>query len=91
MDRLGGYYCLCPVGFKGNNCEHDIDECADVECKNNATCIDQVNGFYCICQDGFAGNVCEFNIEECDSSPCLNKARFVFAFIRIFYVLYILI
>ena len=37
----------------------DIDECAENDCMNNATCRDGVNSYDCICPPGFAGNLCE--------------------------------
>ena len=78
MDGIAGYHCICLAGFTGPNCEHNIDECVNAECKHNATCIDQVNGFYCICQEGFSGKACEMDIDECVSNPCMNQARFVY-------------
>jgi protein crumbs len=56
----------------GTNCEHDIDECAERPCLNNATCSDEINSFTCYCQAGFTGTRCEVNIDECEPEPCLN-------------------
>ena len=77
MDGIGTHHCICNSGFHGKNCEENIDDCINVECKNNAACVDQDNGFQCICPEGFTGKKCELNIDECDSNPCLHEARLV--------------
>ena len=87
MDGVGTHHCICPAGFNGTNCEHNIDECVNVDCKNNATCIDQINGFYCACRNGFTGNKCEVNIDECASNPCKNQARFVCIYFKVKFVI----
>ena len=40
---LLSYTCNCVEGFEGQNCEQDIDDCADDPCLNNATCTDLVD------------------------------------------------
>ena len=47
-DKLADFNCICPQGFKGDFCEINIDECATIECQNDAICVDKVNGFTCI-------------------------------------------
>jgi len=42
-------YCVCPTGFTGNLCEHQISECGDGVCMNGAKCITTDNGHYCDC------------------------------------------
>ena len=51
--------CLCNLGWEGDFCEKNIDECArGNNCsKEHSTCEDQLNGYYtCKCQQGFTGN-----------------------------------
>ncbi|XP_044169427.1 uncharacterized protein LOC114951006 [Acropora millepora] len=70
------YKCLCK-GFKGKNCENDIDECSSAnECHQNATC-NNTRGFYnCTCKDGFEGDGknCT-DIDECSiENECHQNA-----------------
>ena len=32
------YFCQCSVGYKGHNCDVDIDQCVSSPCLNAATC-----------------------------------------------------
>ena len=58
-DKLGGYLCKCDVGFKGDNCDTNIDDCTAHACQNNASCQDEVNDYSCSCEYGFTGQMCE--------------------------------
>ncbi|XP_074606242.1 uromodulin-like isoform X3 [Acropora palmata] len=50
------YKCLCK-GFKGKNCENDIDECSSTnECHLDATCANTKGSYHCTCKDGFEGD-----------------------------------
>ncbi|XP_073249729.1 uncharacterized protein [Porites lutea] len=71
--KENGYKCICVKGFTGKDCETNINDCVNIPCLNNGTCIDLINGFNCSCPPGFAGNRCEIDINECESSPCLNN------------------
>ena len=52
-DLVGDYSCDCLVtGFKGKNCEININECKLSECQNGATCVDKVNDYDCDCLPG---------------------------------------
>lgn len=36
----------------------DIDDCVNVTCENNGTCVDLVNDYFCLCTSGFEGDNC---------------------------------
>lgn len=57
-----GYTCECPLGFTGDQCQTDIDECASNPCMNGATCVDVANAFQCTCVPGYGGKRCEYDI-----------------------------
>jgi len=73
-------YCICPVGYTGNTCELQIDDCGDGVCLNGATCRLGLSGHYCDCTDiditdsngqsiSHAGASCErFATTMCDAS-----------------------
>ena len=85
-----GYYgqdCLtsCPnfescagcglSGFTGEFCQHDIDDCENVNC-NDGGCVDEINGFTCQCNPGFFGDACE-NTDHCFGITCSENGQCV--------------
>lgn len=40
------------LGFSGETCQIDIDECSSTPCLNGAKCIDRPNGYECECAEG---------------------------------------
>ncbi|XP_067047327.1 uromodulin-like isoform X2 [Acropora muricata] len=77
------YKCLCTKGFKGKNCENDIDECSiENECHQNATCNNTKGSYNCTCKDGFEGDgrncadIDECSIEnECHQNATCNNTK----------------
>ncbi|VDK76769.1 unnamed protein product [Dibothriocephalus latus] len=71
-----GYYCKCPFGWTGANCERRDSQpqvCANNSvCGNGGTCVEINGNAHCFCRPGFDGAHCEVNIDECASNPCLN-------------------
>ncbi|XP_015751581.1 PREDICTED: protein jagged-1-like isoform X4 [Acropora digitifera] len=50
------YKCICE-GFRGKNCEKDIDECfVKNECHQNAICNNTKGSYNCTCKGGFKGD-----------------------------------
>jgi hypothetical protein len=66
------YVCSCRLGWDGENCDRDVNECGSDPCKNGGTCDDRLDSYACACTDGFSGLNCEDDIDECELNPCLN-------------------
>jgi hypothetical protein len=62
---MSSFECLCEIGFSGDRCEININECESSPCKWG-NCIDKQNGYKCECEDGFTGVHCEIDIDECE-------------------------
>jgi hypothetical protein len=45
-------FLLQGTGFEGDQCELEVDDCAESSCLNNGTCVDRLNGFNCTCLPG---------------------------------------
>ncbi|KAK0063874.1 fibropellin-1, partial [Biomphalaria pfeifferi] len=79
-DSKGHYICdkrdgskICRTDWKGPNCSVNVDDCANVRCRNGGTCQDRKRDFFCNCQSGFTGRLCEADINEClNQSLCQN-------------------
>ena len=56
----GGIICVCPAGFRGSQCEVNIDDCDKNPCAHGGKCVDGVNSFTCECpQDSpWTGKLC---------------------------------
>ncbi|XP_045189860.2 signal peptide, CUB and EGF-like domain-containing protein 2 [Mercenaria mercenaria] len=67
-NSIGSFTCGCWEGYaldtNGRSC-FNIDDCADITCKNNGSCIDGLSSFTCVCLPGFTGNLCELDVNEC--------------------------
>uniref|UniRef100_A0A4W3IZN4 Crumbs cell polarity complex component 2 n=1 Tax=Callorhinchus milii TaxID=7868 RepID=A0A4W3IZN4_CALMI len=74
IDKADGYTCVCALGYGGENCMTEINECLSNPCGANRTCLDEVGNYTCICDPGNTGVNCETEINNCASNPCLNGA-----------------
>ena len=61
IDDVNQFICQCPLGFTGQRCQTNIDDCgADLSpCDNEGTCVDGIGTFTCQCPLGFSGQACE--------------------------------
>ena len=66
---------MCSLGFKGAQCQVNVDDCHKLSCLNGGVCQDRVNRVQCSCAPGFTGSSCQVNIDECRSAPCRNGGR----------------
>jgi len=66
------FRCKCPIGFSGNNCQTNDEDCTTSSCLNGGTCLDGINNYTCICQKGFTGANCQTKISPCNGDPCIN-------------------
>ncbi|KAK3591031.1 hypothetical protein CHS0354_013096, partial [Potamilus streckersoni] len=73
----GSFNCKCYVGFTGNNCETDVDECKGPTnaCSGHGICSNNLGSFICYCRDGYTGHICNTDVDECrhGDSVCNNK------------------
>jgi hypothetical protein len=60
----GVFDCTCDLGWQGDVCDEDIDECLDNPCINGA-CTNEPGSFACECEAGWEGEFCGDNINEC--------------------------
>ncbi|XP_059483045.1 protein crumbs isoform X2 [Neocloeon triangulifer] len=70
----GGYYCECPAGFEGLQCESNVDDCQGRQCEDGKVCVDLVNGHECRCPEGFRGPNCTEDMDHCVDHRCANGA-----------------
>ncbi|XP_022085321.1 protein crumbs-like isoform X2 [Acanthaster planci] len=73
-----GVQCECALGFSGDDCGINIDECAVHQCLNGGRCIDGIDGYTCNCTGtGYTGDRCSQHVNECDVQPCQNNSTCV--------------
>jgi len=81
---INDYYCTCPTGYYGKNCESYTQKCANNPCMNGGVCnMAATNNNYqlfsanwhevCTCKNGWTGYHCQI-VEgtQCSSNPCQN-------------------
>eukprot|EP00795_Rhopilema_esculentum_P000716 gene716-10430_t len=69
-NEADGFTCSCKIGFFGNLCQNERDECACNPCFGDA-----VNGFECMCPLGYQGTFCEDKKTECSAGKCQNGGK----------------
>ncbi|GFS20870.1 protein crumbs-like, partial [Elysia marginata] len=56
LDEWNAFRCECQVGFEGDQCENNPDNCLAHRCVNQATCLDGDGDYTCLCLPGFTGD-----------------------------------
>ncbi|XP_031340977.1 cadherin-related tumor suppressor [Photinus pyralis] len=84
----GTFFCLCRLGYRGNQCEALVDSCRPNPCLHGGLCVSLKPGYKCSCSDGRYGRHCEkstFGFQELSYMmfPSLDAATndisFIFA------------
>ena len=76
----GVFYCHCPSGYFGPQCESQTCESDPCQANNTVECNppEQGRGFQCICRSGFSGERCKIvNYNDCAPNPCQNNGTCV--------------
>ncbi|XP_029136151.1 protein crumbs homolog 2a [Labrus bergylta] len=68
-DLFNMFRCVCDLGWGGEQCETDVDECASQPCVHGS-CKDYLAGFECRCHPGYDGTLCEKDVDECEHHSC---------------------
>jgi len=56
------------LGYDGDHCEIDLDECELYEpCQNNATCKDLIDDYSCTCVRLYGGKNCSIYLQGCEN------------------------
>jgi len=58
----GSYECVCVVGWTGQFCERDVNECAFLPCWNDGVCQNSPGSFTCTCPPGYTGRNCQLGL-----------------------------
>lgn len=60
------------LGWRGADCQTDIDECQKVVCQNGGACINQPGSFQCACTLGTRGKflLCQHPCMDCEYCCC---------------------
>ena len=62
--------CRCKLGYGGERCEENVNDCKPNPCHNGGTCQDKISGYVCTCAPGFTDLHCLSDIDECSVNPC---------------------
>lgn len=71
------YFCACPEGVSGKNCEIAPNRCIGEPCHNGGVCGDFGSRLECTCAKGFIGDGCQYALDACHAHVCKNGATCV--------------
>lgn len=52
------------LGFSGDLCNFEYNECESNPCINGGQCIDHIGGYSCQCTKGYQGNRCHIKVNQ---------------------------
>lgn len=73
VDGINSFTCLCPPGFTGSYCQHDVNECDSRPCLHGGTCQDSYGAYRCTCPQGYTGLNCQVS-RRAAQSPARGAA-----------------
>ncbi|EDO49615.1 predicted protein, partial [Nematostella vectensis] len=53
VDLPNEFKCVCPSGYEGRRCEHDINECNSASSPCAQQCTNTEGSFTCSCNPGY--------------------------------------
>ena len=74
IDLKESFECECSIGFIGERCETDVNECLSNPCVFG-TCQNGHGGYQCTCksEERYTGRNCETDLTACVTSPCASE------------------
>ena len=73
----GRVNCTCPLGWTGDDCSIDIDECTFSNACNSQNCTNTQGSYSCFCEGSGTGSHCFEGLDECTITTCQNGAECV--------------
>ena len=64
IDGSNSFSCECQLGYTGDNCQINLDDCTAEVCGDSGTCTDLVADYVCSCEEGTAGRLVLCNTLE---------------------------
>lgn len=60
-ETLNDTNCACPAGKTGDNCQYQMDICANISCQNDGVCKSLYSNWSCLCTNSelYSGIYCE--------------------------------
>jgi hypothetical protein len=69
------FTCSCVLGWRGTNCETQINYCQDIVCQNNGVCRPLFRNYTCECLgDSFSGQYCEIKSNKIITRQMVSKS-----------------
>ncbi len=74
--NTGNYYCVCPNGYIGLNCESanqpsTSNPCLLNPCLNSGQCVVSGTNYYCVCVNQYSGTNCQYSAANIPINSCL--------------------